>query len=454
MITEKEFLARRGDRALRLGFGDTCPVEEVALVIQPEAILSPAARPPVVAAANLLGRWVPRLSIYLPEDPKRETGLIADAIAEAVALANPFLQIRWGRPDPGAPCLTIGPGAPASANGVTAWADGWVAVSGRGVPSESRREPLTSVLLLAVSLGVGRVFRAAWGLPRVGLAQLRWDTWQHAVEPHALYRESPPLPPGTPGLGRVLQVGAGAVGSTFIYFLGLIGAAAELVLLDHDVVTLENLDRSLLFGLGDASPLEIPKVEAAVLATASFPTLRVYPVRSKWAEYAETSYRLGDFDLALALANEDNVWPAMADAVLPLTLQATTDGDWGVAFGAHAPGTGYCLRCRFTPTTPVIPTICAQGPVEIRPGQGDTSTVHASLPFQSAAAAALLAVEIDKLSLPPLSGTPNYVEARVGVTEQLLALRRPLSPACPSCRSFPEDLWTSKYENTRFAGHR
>ncbi|WP_419167803.1 ThiF family adenylyltransferase [Candidatus Palauibacter sp.] len=252
----------------------------------------------------------------------------------------------------------------------------------------------------------------------------------------------------------MLQVGAGAVGSSTIYFLGLMGASAELLVLDHDVVKVENLDRSLLFGLDDASPHEIPKVEAVVRAAESFPALRVHPVRSRWADYVAAGYRVGEFDLALALANEDHVWSAMAEAVLPLTLQATTDRDWGVAFGAHSPGTGYCLRCRFPPDTPVMPTICAEGEIEIESAAGQPETVHASLPFQSAAAAGLLAVEIDKLALGPAAGGPNYVEGRIDVTENVLSLHRTPSRACPACRNFPEDLWAVKYERTRFASFR
>ena len=215
------------------------------------------------------------------------------------------------------------------------------------------------------------------------------------------------------------------------------GASADLLVVDHDVVKIENLDRSLLFGLQDANPREAPKVDAVVRAAGPFPTLRVHPVQSKWADYAMNGYRVGDFDLALALANEDQVWPAMAHAVLPLTLQATTDSDWGVAFGAHTPGSGYCLLCRFPLETQVTPTICAQGSVEIRSALGNTETVHASLPFQSAAAASLLAVEIDKLALGPIPGAPNYVEAKLDVLRDVLSLYRAPALECPA---WPE-LW-------------
>ena len=453
MITQEEFLARRGDRTLRLGYGGACPTDEVALVIRPAALRSPAARPAVVAAANLLGRWVPKLSVYLPAETGAPLTPLATAIQEAVRAANPFLSIRWGSPRGGHPSLAIGPG-PASRDEVTAWADGWVAVSSSGSSSPCHSEPITSVLLFAVALGVGRVFREAWDLAAGGPFEVRWNTWLHTLESEAATHEQRPRPNGPPNLGRVLQVGAGAVGSNIIYFLGLMGASADVVLIDHDVVKIENLDRSLLFGLRDAFPLEIPKVEAAVRAAEPFPVLRVQPNRAKWAEYAARTYRVGNFDLALALANEDQVWPAMGHALLPLTLQATTDGDWGVAFGAHAPGTGYCLGCRFPPDSPTLPTMCSKGAIEIEATPGAATTVHASLPFQSAAAAGLLAVEIDKLALDPIERAPNYVEGRLGVTEQVLSLHRGPAQGCPICRDFPEDLWTAKYGSTLFARHQ
>ena len=402
----------------------------------------------------MLARWVPKLSVHLPRDSKTLAESLAADVEEAVRNANPFLDIRWGDARVGCPTLTIGPGAPASTDGALVWADGWVAVSARGPSSACRAEPITSVLLFAVALGVGRVFRDAWGISAVEPAELRWDTWQHSLKLEPSDRELPPLPPGPPELGRVLQVGAGAVGSNIIYFLGLMGASADLLVLDHDVVKIENLDRSLLFGLQHAHPCEMPKVEAAVQAAESFPSLLVRPVRSKWAKYAVGGYRVGEFDLALALANEDDVWPAMAEAVLPLTLQATTDPDWGVAFGVHTPGTGYCLRCRFPPDPTVVPLICAEAAIEIEPVAGDPQTVHASLPFQSAAAAGLLAVEIDKLALDPISGAPNFVAAKIDATGSVLSACQAPSPACPACRYFPEDLWTGKYGATRFAGYR
>ena len=88
------------------------------------------------------------------------------------------------------------------------------------------------------------------------------------------------------------------------------------------------------------------------------------------------------------------------------------------------------------------------------PHRAHAKTVHASLPFQSAAAAGLLAVEIDKLALDPIERAPNYVEGRLGVTEQVLSLHRGPAQGCPICRDFPEDLWTAKYGSTLFARHQ
>lgn len=362
MITREEFLERRGDRSLRLGYGGKCPADEVALVLRPTALPFPAVGPAVVAAANLLGRWVPRLSVCLPRDTGRAFRSLETAIEEAVGTANPFLDVRWGRPRAEQPALVIGPG-PASRGEVTAWADDWVAISTTRTSLPCHSGPTTSVLLFSVALAVGRVFRQAWCLASDGPEEVRWNTWRHTLESKAASHRPQPPPNRPPTLGRVLQVGAGAVGSNIIYFLGLMGTSADLALIDHDVVKIENLDRSLLFGLRHAHPRKLPKVEAAVGATECFPTLRVQPVQAKWSEYMKTTYRVGHFDLAFALANEDQVWPAMASAVLPLTLQATTDEDWGVAFGAHAPGTAYCLRCRFPPDTQLKPTICSEGPI-------------------------------------------------------------------------------------------
>lgn len=451
MITEQEFLRRRGDRTASLGLAGSCPADEVGLIVQSVALRHSAAHAAAVAAANLLARWVPSLSVHLTAGPEERTDSLAMAITAAVRAANPFLEIRWLDAPPTGPCLSIGPNGTTSPRGVAAWADGWIAVCSRGPSPVCSTRPIGSVLLFAVALGVGRVFRDAWGLSSTGPSGLRWDTWGHSIDVGPRGRAQRPLPVDPPELGSVLQVGAGAVGSNIIYLLGLMGTRADLLVVDHDVVKIENLDRSLLFGLDDAYPRETPKVDAVLRAAQPFPGLRIRAIPLKWADYVNSDYCVGDFDLVLALANEDQVWPAMAHAVLPLTLQATTDADWGIAFGAHAPGSGYCLQCRFPLETQAAPTVCSEGPVEVQSANGKAEIVHASLPFQSVAAAGLLAVEIDKLSLGPVTGAPNYVEAKLDVTEEVLSLHRGPSARCPACQAFPEDLWSAKYSPTRFA---
>ena len=96
-------------------------------------------------------------------------------------------------------------------------------------------------------------------------------------------------------------------------------------------------------------------------------------------------------------------------------------------------------------------TICAEGSVEIQSALGKPDTVHASLPFQSAAAAGLLAVEIDKLSLGPVPGAPNYVEAKLDLTDQVLSVHRRPFVKCPACQAF---LRSSGRRSTPLRGSR
>ena len=83
--------------------------------------------------------------------------------------------------------------------------------------------------------------------------------------------------------------------------------------------------------------------------------------------------------------------------------------------------------------------------------RGKPDTVHASLPFQSAAAAGLLAVEIDKLSLGPVPGAPNYVEAKLDLTDQVLSVHRRPFVKCPACQP---SLRSSGRRSTPLRGSR
>jgi molybdopterin/thiamine biosynthesis adenylyltransferase len=67
---------------------------------------------------------------------------------------------------------------------------------------------------------------------------------------HARYFDTGPRAPELAlptDLGRVLQVGAGAVGCALDYWLAFLGVAGHWTVVDGDVVEVSNLNRQLLF---------------------------------------------------------------------------------------------------------------------------------------------------------------------------------------------------------------
>jgi len=156
----------------------------------------------------------------------------------------------------------------------------------------------------------------------------------------------------------------------------------------------------------------------------------------------------------LALANENNVWQAMAENLPPLVIQATTNDDWGITLGRHIPLNDYCLRCRFKPDDGNVKTLCSQGDIEIAQKDDDTQKkrVHASLPFLSASAAALIVSELCKLGIKNYSGLSNYVAANLKYDlAHVLTLTKKPKQSCPVCSFQSKSMWDKRNADNKYS---
>lgn len=469
-VSREEFYERRDDRQRRLATSSDYQAARTAIVADRTVVDSPVGQRALLTAGNLLSRWSRTVDLGFSNADlamgvdNRATPDLHSKVLGAMRRADPFGDFGPRAPGSDALILQVGPrsGSTVGTPLFASWAQGWEALGwtpGHGEePSVEATDPVFEPSLqLAVCLGVAQLFKKAVGQsPEDLLDPFRWSLWGHERRPtgSSPHHEVPTVPcTASMEIGRVLQVGVGAVGSNVLYFLSLLDCQAEISLVDYDSVEVENLDRTLLFGWSDALPDERPKVEAAAERVQDG-SLELDPFPGTWDRFVDERFReQTGFDVWLPLANENRVRPAMAMSFPPLMLHGSTSRDWGVYLGRHIPLLDYCLHCRF-PEEGRDPTLpCGEGkPLSHQGETEEGDQIDPSLPFVSAAAAALVLGELLKLGRPGYVDEPNYVNADLhGSMGEILALRRSDRPKCPTCSNAPVRRWRSRIGGSTYA---
>lgn len=468
-ITEQEYYERRDDRQRRLAMNVDYQSARTAVIATQEVVGTPAGQRAILTATNLLARWSRTVDLAFPDadlalgtGDSGDGGRLHDKVHSWMERADPFGDFGFREPGPDALGLAIGPDSASVDASFAVWADGWSALGWR--PARDSRpalqtdsSPYTPALLLAACIGVGQLFKEAVGQdPGDFVRGVRWSLWDHVRTSVDQARDqSEPQVPSIEDedLGRLLQVGAGAVGSNVLYFLDLLGVSADVTLVDYDTVEVENLDRSLLFGWPDAVPTEMSKSEAAASLVTS-PQLSVSDHDLAWGEYVSAELEQEPpFDIWLPLANEGGVRRSMAKQFPPVMVHGSTSSDWEVYLGRHIPLQDYCLHCRFpsSQAEPDYPCSTGKSATQQEASTSSREDPDPSLPFLSAAAAVLVVGELFKLGAPGYIEHPNYVCGNLhGSMDTLIALSRRPSDNCPTCRHAPEGRWAERIQGTRY----
>ena len=467
VITREEFYRRRDDRARRLVSECDYHNVPIGIVASEEIASSTTGQIMLIAAANLMSRWSRTVDLAIPDvDLASQIRTTAASslrlrIMKEMRSADPFGSFGFRDPRPGALTLGIGPGIGSIvAPDFAVWADGWNALGWRPERDIPQIEGCDVTFLpaaaLAACLGAGALFKVAVGQPRGDhLTAFRWSLWDHrrrGIASSSL-AVAPPLDFTTVNLGRMLQVGVGAVGSNVLYFLDLLGVQAESLIVDYDHVEIENLDRSLLFAVSDAVPKASKAVAAASRLRGSKLKLDVFV--GSWSDLVKTGRNLHELELWIPLANEQDVRRSMANNVPPIMIHGSTSTDWGIFLGRHIPLLDYCLNCRF-PGSDVSDSalVCSTGSLDVGAPEHRPQQVDASLPFLSAAAAALVVGEMLKLDLTGYCRLPNYVDANLrGTMSDPVALRLGCRTDCPTRnnRSTIRQTWFRMNGGSRYA---
>ncbi len=223
--------------------------------------------------------------------------------------------------------------------------------------------------------------------------------------------------------------------------------SGEIVFLDRDRVETSNLNRSPLFNILHA----IESWEKTRIATdyLNRQQININIRNGVWQEHAEQISR-ERFDQWISLTNEDGAWATVPYLLPPVVLHGTTTSGWGFGIGRHLPRLEDCTLCRMPRPEIKFRGLCAQGEIPNINPNSQTSAATASLPFLSAASAALLLVEIIKLSVSlthyhfagSISESYNEtaVDLRFGL-QGIIPLKRLSNEACRGCRASYSNKW-------------
>lgn len=470
MIDEDEFYKRRGDRSRQLA--DTFDYSKVSTGVFTNKKIASTYEGQVmlISTVNLLARWARTIQVDIPDitlckELKSNThNRLQDRIITECKEADPYCDIKFETIDEGVLTLQIGNYIPESPKvNYCISVDGWDALlwdpNETSYQKHSTSPSFIPAAQMAACLGTAQLFKIATNQSESDLLDnIRWSLWDYTLKEFQDDNTIAPTVPTNQHVQKnILQVGIGAVGSNVLYFLSMIDRRSNITFLDYDKVEVENLDRSLLYGISNAWPTEEKKVKAAKknLKKIGLNNISIYD--GMWNEFVEADkLNQRDYDVWIASANENNVWQSMAQNLPPLVIQATTNNYWGITMGRHIPFQDYCLRCRFKPDDHDVQTICSKGEVEIKSNSGEDANsiqVNASLPFLSAGAAALIVSELMKLEVERACNIPNYIAANLKSNlPNVIRLNKTPKSDCPVCSRRSLETWKklnagSQYSN-------
>jgi hypothetical protein len=414
-------------------------------------------------AANLTSRWARNVHVFAPDvrlaDPLRGHGddTLCARIEREMLAADPFGSFtvcQEGLSDPTSLRLFVGFARQSStslmADDYIVDATGWSSVGCRASSSRTtyeRNAATAPAAALAAAIGAADLFKRAIGdPPECWMGSISWCTWHHILESDSECRAFHPAVANNLNLGKLLVAGVGAIGSALLYMLDLMPLQGRVTLLDRDAVETSNLNRSPLFTAGDAAAQLHKTAVAQKYLLSSEAEINV--VQGTWKANGEELSRR-PFDVWVSLTNEDSAWAEVPFQLPPIVLHGTTTSGWGIGFGRHIPRIEDCTECRLPRPHAEFRGPCSEG--DVSPIEQE-EPARASLPFLSAASAALVAAELLKLEHSNVSDLPNMLSAdfRFGLSSVVAVSVGP-TDGCAGCQIAALPLWFERGGRSRYA---
>jgi len=224
---------------------------------------------------------------------------------------------------------------------------------------------------------------------------------------------------GGPGQQRlkaatIAIVGAGGLGAPAALYLAAAGVG-RLRLIDDDVVSLDNLQRQIIFRGGDVGASKVERAQAALAALNDNVAVEIEKQR---LTDVNAAYLLRGADIILDGADDFDTRFAVnaAARALGAPLVSGAVGRWDGQVSVFARG-GPCYRC-FVPNTPPDAETCARVGVV-----GALTGVIGSM-------MALEAIKLIAQAGDPLIGRVLVFD---GLRGEARTIKMPRDPACPVC---------------------
>lgn len=409
----------------------------------------------LIATCNLLSRWCRNVFVVAPsvishKSLETPTQLLRDIILEQMSDADPFgdfvVAEEVGDFSPEAQIHIGSNPRPLAPNQVSVSASGWYAAISRSsaITLNPDRDENCIGAIAAACFGVAETFKNAIGYSddlRITDGIFNMFDLKRAEQQDQQGTDDWPTKPLD--VGRVLMVGAGSVGSAASYVLRHLPVEMDLTIVDHDVVKIENFNRSPIFGKSNF-------LSNKATATAGFlkgSSIHASSYEGTWDTFVrERGSLMNSFDIWLPLANEQNVRWSMQNNVPPLMVHASTTQNWGANYGRHIPTNEDCLADRFPGDSIDDFLDCSTSEVPV-----EKAVIDAALPFLSIFAGALIAADLVRIGLKNYPQIPNFALVDFGGPLEGIQLLSRKSAANCLCRT--TNLLQEKFNGkTRYYG--
>jgi hypothetical protein len=456
-LDQEEWYRIRDDRTRRVDGASGFENYSLGVVIDPKQELSYAVQVMALIALNILARWCRKIRIEMPKEtvsclPYRKGQNFQEVLGQMMKDADPYGNFTFGpiSEQDINQVLLISQNSRSSMK-PSVRIDGWGWIAGINNGAELAVHPAYDENPIgpafASCLGVAEIFRQAVGLPSTNSC----SSWYSLFD---LERDENPTQLSNPqyhsqlDLGRIHQVGCGAVGSSLDFLFSLTGWRAELFLVDYDKVDFTNCNRSLCLNPFDGVRKKY-KVDACAEALRSS-GLQPIPFASSYDQFVGRGHFLDNPpDIILCLANEQNIWGCIQHNFPPLVLHATTTPNWGLNFGRHIPLKEWCIMCRFADeVTHEFTPECSTGHLEVMGNKRNTTL--GVLPFLSTAGAIMILSELEKLGKSEYPVNKNFIQYSMRTPKaSFVQMQRHRKEGC-ICREQTLNLYPSQIRNTKY----
>ncbi|MBI4744219.1 MAG: ThiF family adenylyltransferase [Actinobacteria bacterium] len=457
-IVQNEWYAQRDDRTVRVPEAINFHQYKLYVIIGND-LNSVVSQVMAATALNILARWCRILRVEIPPDIISLLNIkpgysFIDVVAEIMYDADPYGQFTFGPVDEkdGVEILIIGKTSK-KIQRPCYWinAAGWLAGVGYGTPTAEMDEKDPNIIgpAFAACLGNAEIFKQAIGLKKPEEFSIYYSLYDYSLsfEPSSL--QNPTLLEQF-DLGRIHQVGCGAVGSAFDFFLSLTNWKGLVDLIDYDIVNFTNCNRSLIFSAWDAVEHQ-KKVNICKRNLEINKGISVLPYDGSYSDFIENQGYLQNCpDLILCLANDQNVWATIQNNFPPIVIHATTTINWGLNFGRHVPKKEWCIMCRFSKEIKdtFIPP-CSEGMIN---NETQEEPIYGVLPFLSPASAIILLAELAKIGRGTPLAKDNFIQFSMkGKANKFISSRRSPDKDCickdQDLKIYPKEIIKTKFSN-------